>query len=145
MSLVDRKGAELALLLGAAVLGAAFDGLLAGVGFYTFEADSALLPIPLWLVATWMGFAGTLRSSMTFMASRPRLMTLMGTLLAPVTYLGAERLGAVTFTFGVAPTAVVIGLSWWALTPILLRLEANTRDLDLSRIDATFITRRREV
>lgn len=144
LSLIARKGAEVLLLLGAAVIGVAFDGLLAGVGFYAFNEGTGMLPIPLWLVAIWMGFAGTLRSSMSFMAARPRLMTLAATVLAPVTYLGAERLGAVTFSLGAAPTAVVIGLSWWALTPLLLRLESVTRDLDLSRVDLAPLTDRRE-
>ncbi len=142
LSLVARKGAELALMCGAALLGIAFDGLLAAAGFYSFAEPAGALPIPLWLVGIWMGFAGTLRSSMSFMAARPRLLTLAATVFAPVTYLGAERLGAVDFTLGAAPTAVVIGLSWWALTPMLLRVESITRSLDPQRLESiNLITR----
>lgn len=134
LSLVDRKVPELTLLFGAAAIGIAFDGVLAGVGFYRFTDAGSMLPVPLWLIAIWMGFAGTLRSSLSFLVARPRLMTLATALLAPVTYLGAERLGAVSFAFGTAPTAVVVGLSWWALTPILLRLESITRTFTPSRL-----------
>jgi hypothetical protein len=126
--LVRQRFAELSLMVSAACLGAAFDGLLASAGFYVFEETPQGLPIPLWLAAIWMGFAGTLRYSMAFMVARPRLTTAAAAFFAPLTYLGAERLDAVDFAYGAVPAAVVVGLSWAVLTPMLLRLEALTRD-----------------
>jgi hypothetical protein len=125
LALVRDRLAELALMLGAALLGGAFEFALSAAGFYRFgDAGPAL---PLWLPAIWMGFAATLRHSLAFLVARPRLLTAAATLGAPLTYLAAARLGAVTFPFGAPATALAVGLSWWAITPLLLRLEAATR------------------
>ena len=145
LSLAPNRAAELALMLGAAFLGLVFDGLLATVGFYAFADVPDPLPIPLWLVGIWMGFAATLRFSMAFMVARPRLMTVAAAAFAPVTYFGAERLGAVEFALGAAPTAVVIALSWWVLTPILLRVEILTRNLAVPGSPQLVLRNRREV
>ncbi|MEE4108652.1 MAG: DUF2878 domain-containing protein [Halieaceae bacterium] len=123
--LVEKRSAELALMLGAAALGSCLDLALTVAGFYRFdEAESAL---PAWLPLIWMGFAGTMRYSLAFMVARPRLLTLAAAIFAPLTYLAAARLGAVSFPLGAPATALVIGLSWWLVTPLLLRIELLTR------------------
>jgi Na+/pantothenate symporter len=43
------------------------------------------------------------------------------------TALAAARLGAVSFPLGAPATALVIGLGWWLVTPLLLRIELLTR------------------
>jgi hypothetical protein len=63
---------------------------------------------------------------MSFMAARPRLMTLAAGIFAPLTYFAAARLGAVTFPLGAAPTALVVALSWLFLTPLLLWVMRRT-------------------
>lgn len=124
LALVRNRASEAALMAGAALLGSAFDLALTLAGFYRFDDTGATLP--LWLPLIWMGFAATLRHSMAFMVGRPRLMTAAATVFAPLTYLAAARFGAVSFPFGNVATALVIGLSWWAITPLLLRLEVLT-------------------
>ncbi len=126
LAMVGNWRRELTLMLGAATLGATCDALLTTAGYFVFADTAYGLPIPLWLVAIWMGFAGTLRHSMTFMVSRPRLFTMAAGLFAPMTYLAAQRLGAVSFPLGNGPTAIVIGLTWVTLTPVLVWLSAQT-------------------
>ncbi len=125
--LVSNRGSELALMAGAAVLGTLFDASLTVAGYYSFAADDGGPLFPFWLPVIWMGFAGTLRHSMAFMVARPSLMTFAATVFAPLTYLAAQRLGAVSFPHGSVATAVVIGLCWWVITPLLLRIDALTR------------------
>jgi hypothetical protein len=139
LGLVQRRAAELALMLGAALLGSGFDLALTIAGFYRF--DEAGFALPAWLPLVWMGFAGTLRYSLAFMVARPRLLTAAAAIFAPLTYLAAARLGAVSFPLGAAATAVVIGLSWWIITPLLLRIELLTREparMALSARSASF-------
>jgi hypothetical protein len=119
---VDDWRGELLLMLAVAGLGGTFDAVLTAAGYFAFDPAPAVLPIPLWLVAIWMGFAGTLRHSMRFMVSHPRVMTLAAGCFAPLTYMAAGRLGAVDFPLGPAPTAVAVGLSWLALSPALVWL-----------------------
>jgi hypothetical protein len=115
---------ELLLMLAAASIGGAFDTVLALAGYFRFDALPGPLPVPLWLLAIWMGFAATLRHSMRHLVARPRLMTAAAGCCAPLSYLAAERLGAVSFPLGTLPTAVAVGLSWLTLAPVLIRLAA---------------------
>ncbi|MEO0437656.1 MAG: DUF2878 domain-containing protein [Pseudomonadota bacterium] len=121
LGLVGTWGREIALMIAVAALGCSVDALLAMAGYFQFDGES-WLPIPLWHVAIWVGFAGTLRHSMTFMVQRPRLMTIAAALFAPLTYLAAQRLGAVVFPLGSFPTAIVISLCWLTVTPLLIWL-----------------------
>jgi hypothetical protein len=119
---VDDWRSEILLMLSVAGLGGTFDAVLTTAGYFHFDPAPSMLPIPLWLVAIWMGFAATLRHSMRYMVSHPRLMTLAAGFCAPLSYLAAGRLGAVEFPLGQVPTAVAVGLSWLALTPALIWL-----------------------
>ncbi len=121
--LVSSWRRELALMATVAALGCSMDALLSAAGYFQF-VESRWLPIPLWHVAIWLGFAGTLRHSMAFMVGRPRLMTFAAAIFAPLTYLAAQRFGAVEFPLGDFPTAIVIGLSWLTVTPLLIWLTA---------------------
>lgn len=130
-----------ALLMGlVAVIGTALDALLATAGYFEF-AQANWLPIPLWHVAIWVGFAGTLRHSMHFMVGRPRLMTLAATIFAPLTYLAAQRFGAVVFPLGNLPTAIVISLCWLTVTPLLIWLAGivDGDGLRATRLDTLFV------
>ncbi len=123
LALVRLWRRELALMAAVAVVGVALDSLLAAAGYFQFT-DTGWLPIPLWHVAIWIGFAGTLRHSMQFMVGRPRLMMIAAAVFAPLTYLAAQRFGAVAFPLGNFPTAVAVGLCWLTVTPILVWLTA---------------------
>ena len=121
LGLVSSWRRELVLMASVGALGCSVDALLAMAGYFQF-AESSWLPIPLWHVAIWVGFAGTLRHSMAFMVGRPRLMTFAAAIFAPLTYLAAQRFGAVVFPLGDFPTAIVIGLCWITLSPLLIWL-----------------------
>lgn len=110
---------ELFLMLACALCGAVADSLLAEAGFYRFESTPHILPVPLWLLGIWMGFAGTLRFSMRWLSSRPLIMASLSAVGAPLTYFAAARLGAVTFVQGTELTALAIALTWLVLTPLL--------------------------
>ena len=135
--LVRRWKSEFLLMTGAAIVGGGFDAVLTSAGFFAFDQTPSLLPIPLWLFAIWMGFAGTLNHSMSFMVARPRLMAIAAAFFAPMTYLVAQRLGAVTFPYGNAATAIAIGLSWWMITPALVWMSALSKGEVLQEVSPT--------
>ncbi len=113
---------ELTVMVPAALMGCAVDSVITAAGFYVFDPAPGLLPIPVWLIAIWMGFAGTLRHSMGWLVARRGLMVILTSVGAPLTYLAAARLGAVSFPMGLWPTAIVVGLCWAAMSPVLCRL-----------------------
>jgi hypothetical protein len=116
---VDCWRSEVMLMLGCALPGCAADSLLAHLGVFVFEPAPAYAPIPLWLVAIWLGFAGTLRHSLRWLSARPGLMAVLAGIGAPLTYLGAARLGAVDFPHGALVTGLWVGTVWTVLAPWL--------------------------
>ncbi|MEM1143359.1 MAG: DUF2878 domain-containing protein [Pseudomonadota bacterium] len=101
------------------LLGTAWDGVLAAVGYFSYPKQPHLIALPLWHVALWTGFACTLRHSMRYMVERPMLMSVCAALLAPISYAAAYRFGSVDFPYGVAPTLVTVGFAWGAVCPIV--------------------------
>jgi hypothetical protein len=121
---------ELQLMVPVALLGGGIDSAIAAAGYYVFDTIPQVLPIPVWLVAIWLGFAGTLRHSLGWLIARPRLMTILASVGAPLTYVAAARLGAVSFPLGTWPTALVVGLAWAAISPVLCWLADRNRRAD---------------
>ena len=107
----DRK-AELMTMLPCAAIGISVDSFLSWQGLFLFNPAPELLPIPLWLVGIWFGFAGILRHSLNYFVSRPALATCAGAVFAPLTYFAAARLGAVSFGLPDSISALVIGVVW---------------------------------
>jgi len=114
--------AELALVLIAGAIGAAFDSVLAVAGWVTY-ADGSFVPgaAPYWIIALWMVFATTLNRSLAWLRGRPALAALFGACGGPLAYLGGAKLGALALT---EPAAALIALAigWGVCTPVLMRL-----------------------
>lgn len=119
---VDDWREQALLMLAAAALGGGVDLLVAGAGYYRFAPATTFGATPLWLFLIWMGFAGTLRHSMAWLADRPRLMTTAALLGAPMAYISAARFGAVSFPSGTLSTGLITALSWLCVLPLLLTL-----------------------
>lgn len=111
---------EAAIMLLAGGVGILVDSALALQGVYTFSHGSDWLPIPFWLMAIWLGFVGTLRHSMAYMLKRPLLASVAAGVFAPLSYLGAQRLGAVSFELGTWQMYLLIGLLWAAMMPVFI-------------------------
>lgn len=95
----------------AASLGALGEFALSQGGALTFPDGS---PLPASIVALWLAFAATFSLSLGWLASRPRLAAAFALVGAPMSYLGAERLGAVAVTDGPLTLAAIGAV--WALT-----------------------------
>lgn len=79
---------------------------------------------PAWIVALWMAFGTTLRDTSALLGTRAKsLAGLLGFLLAPASYLGAERMGAVIFEKPILHTWLAIGILWAMAYPTLLALD----------------------
>ncbi len=106
------------LILGAAALGFAADSVLSGLGAFSFHGNEPGEWLsPLWMVALWMAFAATLRSSLGWLLGRPWLAALLGAVGGPLSYLAGARLGAIDLKGTWA--LFVVGLVWAAATPLL--------------------------
>ncbi|MFN6972007.1 MAG: DUF2878 domain-containing protein [Rheinheimera sp.] len=124
------RRAELFLLLSAAAAGIVCDSIMALAGVYVFASGTQTLPIPWWLIGLWLGFSATLRHSMAPLMKKPVLFTVLSMVAAPLSYLAAAKLGAVEFPLGQLTTAVVVGLYWAVLTPLLIALTRYSERLN---------------
>ena len=126
----SNRRAELFLLLTAATAGIICDSIMTNAGIYVFAAETQSWPVPYWLIGLWLGFAATLRHSMAPLIKKPVLFTVLSIVAAPLSYLAAAKLGAVEFPLGQLTTAVIVGLYWAVLTPLLITLTRYSERLN---------------
>jgi hypothetical protein len=110
----------LRLVLLAAVLGIAMDGLMLLLGVFAFQ--SSALPIwisPLWLTAMWVNFSLTLRVSMSWLLDRYLLGALLGSVSGPAAYYAGAKLGAISFQTTLPVAFLVLAVVWSISLPLL--------------------------
>ena len=117
----DRK-AEMKIMLLCAGLGSVVDIILTLTGVFVFDPAPWPLPIPVWLIALWLGFAATLRHSLSYFLARPAIAIPAASLAAPLSYFAAMRLDAVVFGFGTLFTIVLIGILWAAMMAVFIQI-----------------------
>ncbi|MBO6504302.1 MAG: DUF2878 domain-containing protein [Kordiimonadaceae bacterium] len=127
----DNWRGELRLMLGCGLLGVLADSVLSLAGLYLFDPTPTVLPIPLWLVGLWLGFAGTLNHSMSYLVSRPWLASAASLAAAPLSYFAGERFGAVTFGLDAQAAAITIGATWAVLMFMFTKLAAGQKNISL--------------
>lgn len=97
----------------AGVLGSAADTLQRACGFVEYSGSApGGVWAPVWIVALWIAFAATLSSSLAWLRGRVWLSLPFAVLGAPLSYLGAERLGAVTIGAPRLAALAGIGVAW---------------------------------
>lgn len=119
---------ELRLMTCCGLLGVIADSALSLSGLYLFDPVPTLLPIPLWLVGLWLGFAGTLKHSMSYLVSRPWLASAASLGAAPLSYFAGARFGAVTFGLDAQATAITIGATWAVLMLVFTKLASGQKN-----------------
>jgi len=100
---------EASLLFRAALLGAFAEWTMTVIGALRFDG--------LFMVALWVNFAATLRWALAWLQGRYVLGSALGAVAGPLSYLGGERLGAISVH---QPLAVAV--EWAIATPLLLWL-----------------------
>ncbi len=113
------KEIKVVLLCGG--LGIAMDSVLALSGILIISDTNDMLPIPMWFMAIWLGFAATFRHSLNAMLKRPLLMVGLAVVVAPLNYIAGARLGALEFGLPTLQSAMVISFSWLVVTPMLIK------------------------
>lgn len=112
----------------AGIAGSAVDAVLRASGCLAY-AGPALGGVwaPAWIVALWIAFAATLSSSLGWLRGRVWLSLPFAACGAPLSYLGAERLGAVTIGGERLLSLAAIGVAWAFAFHAAQWLEARVR------------------
>ncbi len=110
---------EALLVLAALLIGVVFESLLTLSGLSVYPSGILVEGFaPYWMVLMWGLFATTLNVSMRWLTALPMLwIGLLGAILAPLSYLGGNRLGAVEFT-DTTTALIAIALGWAVLLPL---------------------------
>lgn len=117
-----RPSALLQLSVLTALVGYSWDSWLSVAGLIGYPPGPLSPPLaPPWILALWLLFATTLPISLRWLQSQPALAALLGALAAPLAYLAAARLGALTLP-RMQPALWALALGWAGLLPLLLRL-----------------------
>ena len=99
------------------ILGTLIDSALTLGGVYVFESPVYGVPIPLWLIALWAGFALTLGHSLNYLQSHLVICALLGAIFGPVSYWAGARFGAVGFPNSIISTLLILAIIWGVLFP----------------------------
>lgn len=101
--------------------GVTVDSLLCTTGIYQPAGARAMLVgvVPVWLVMMWIGFALTVPLSLSNLVRKRVLFILLCGIAGPLSYLGGERLGALSIDHAFLPLLSFVwvisgGISVWA-------------------------------
>jgi hypothetical protein len=120
---VEHKTKELKIIVACTLVGVIVDSLLTFFHVFEFGKHGFFLPIPIWLVAIWIAFSGTLAHSLEYLIKKPYLMTFLAALCAPISYLAAARFEVVHFPLGNTYTYFIVSAAWIITIPILVHIK----------------------
>lgn len=119
---------DLRLMPMAMVFGFVLDTAWITLRWLEFSANWPVAELaPLWIVLLWAGLALTLNHSMAWLQTRLLLAGVLAGVSGPISYLAAERLGAVRIIAAPWIWSPVLGLSWALAVPFLLWLARHLR------------------
>ena len=98
------------------LLGLIHDLVLIHTGQIRF-VESALLPPP-WLVCLWALLGITLNHSLQWIYSRPLWSSLLGAILAPLSYLAGVALSSAEWSSPLPEVLPIIGAMWLVILPL---------------------------
>lgn len=118
LALAKDRAREFEAVLTAGAVGVLAETGLHWAGLVTYPGAVSLPP--LWIVALWVQFGTTLRSSLGWLAGRPVLAILVGGLGGPLAFRGGESLGAVQFAPNRGVSFLGLATVWAIALPCLI-------------------------
>ncbi|OQK16263.1 hypothetical protein AU255_14310 [Methyloprofundus sedimenti] len=116
------------LVLVALLIGFILDSSWISLGLIQFSSPNTINNLaPLWILLLWVGLALTLNHSLAWLQHRLGLAAVCSAISSPLSYLGAERLGALQFNDHFWSGFFCIATSWAIVVPFLLWLARNLR------------------
>ena len=113
--------AELALILGAGLIGFMIDTILGLSGaIHFFRHSLGGVTSPPFMIALWLSFATSLAFSLRWLQRRYVLGGILGLVAGPSAYYAGMKLGAVQFSENTIMAMGFIGMAWFVAMPTLL-------------------------
>src|SRR6185436_11561203 len=119
VALVDKRTAELKLIGAAVIVGLLVDtALLRSDALHFVSTTWPEGFAPYWMLSLWAAFATTLNHSLHWIARRPLIATLLGTIGGPLAYLAGAKLGALHLA-ALQTALPLIGAAWGIAMAVL--------------------------
>lgn len=114
-----KKVVELKLISLSLFLGIIVDSLLSWLGIVKYAGSWENFPnlSPIWILCMWIGFASQIFHSLKFLRGRFLLIGFYG-ILAPLAYIGGEKIQAVQVSAGMANMVIISAL--WVISLVIL-------------------------
>ncbi len=117
---------EALALLAVGACGLLVDTLQMHVGWLVYRGTPlGGVLAPAWILALWIAFATTYRSSLAWVARRTWLAALFGAIGAPFSYWAGVRMGAVQFGEPLWSSIAGIAIAWGVAFPSTVALHAR--------------------
>ena len=124
LALEERRRREAFYIATATLAGIVLDSLLWALDVTAYASPpAAAWPagiVPPWIAVLWAGFATLPRRSLSWLGPYPLLAAALGALGGPLSFLGGERMGAVSSNPEPLRTWVGLAIEYAAVTPLLL-------------------------
>ena len=114
--MIKNKRQQLMVLLVVAFIGVLTEWLVHSLFAYSFNTHDQFF-IPLWLIGIWLCFSCTLLFSLNLIIKRAWTAILCGVIFGPLSYYGAQSLGAITIN---GSTGILILAITWGLGLLLI-------------------------
>jgi hypothetical protein len=113
------------VVLAAGTIGFVAESLLIGAGLIRYSASWPTESFaPVWIIGLWLAFSTTLETTRRILGRRPLVKSmLLGLMVGPLTYIGGQRLGALSFAQPEWQGCLAVAIVWGIAYPVLLATE----------------------
>ena len=124
MIVTDHLKEEIQLILIAILMGLIVDSSFSFFGIVSYNGNISSIPhlAPIWILCMWAGFSAQINHAMNRLRDRYLLVGFYG-LLAPLAYMGGEKINAASIADGDINYAI-ISISWAISLIILFKISA---------------------
>ena len=122
MIVTDHLKEEIQLILIAVLMGVIVDSSFSFFGVVSYNGNIASIPhlAPIWILCMWAGFSAQINHAMNRLRGKYLLIGFYG-LLAPLAYMGGEKINAATISDGDINYAI-ISISWAVSLIVLFKI-----------------------
>ena len=130
--IADKRDKEFKLIIFGVLLGIIVDSSFAMIDIVEYHGDRIFQNMPkeiapVWILCMWAGFASQVNYAMKYLRGKYRLIAFYG-LLAPLAYIGGEKIQAVTIAQGNI-NYVIISIVWSISFLLLFKVSEYLMDL----------------
>ncbi|MFP3852934.1 MAG: DUF2878 domain-containing protein [Anaerolineales bacterium] len=125
----DRPQTRLKYVSLLVLFGAIVDGLMRGSGSIVYMSPWRAIPwvAPIWIIGMWALFATALMSALEWLQDCLVVAAVAGAVFGPLSYLGGERVGAISFSLESSPSLLILAAVWGIAVPASAALARRFR------------------